>query len=171
MTYDRLKNWNFNTIGYGDEYIVATDMFYCKKLSMSGHIWNSGKIPDYFSEEWIQNVDDTTREQVAPLAEEKQLIGYFLDNEIHWGPDWRSHHDLFEDYCDMSSESPGKKTLVGFLKNRYHDDITAFNNVWKTNHGSFDELLNVTSLDLFPRSNQVRSDRAAFTFLVADAVF
>jgi agarase len=170
-TYDRLKNWNFNTIGYGDEYIVATGMPYCKKLSMSGHIWNSGKIPDYFSEEWIQNVDDNAREHVAPLAEEKQLIGYFLDNEIHWSLDWRSHHDLFEDYCGMPSVSPGKKTLVRFLKDRYYDDITAFNTVWKTNHACFDELLNVTSLGLFPKNNHVRSDRAAFTFLVAEQYF
>jgi len=170
-TSARLKKWKFNTIGDGDEHIVATGLPYCKKVTMSGHIWNAGKTPDYFSEEWVQNVDSIASEQVAPLAEDHQLIGYFLDNETHWGPDWGSRHDLFDGYCGMPSESLGKKTLVRFLKDRYHDDIMAFNAVWKTHYRSFDELLQVTRFRFFPRNRHVRSDRAAFAFLVATQYF
>lgn len=171
VTHDRMVEWNFNTIGYGDQYIVDTGLPYCVQLGLACDDWIKGGIADYFSDEWISEVDEMCKEKVAPISEDKNLIGFFLDNEVHWGPDWRSLNDLAEDYCLMPYDSPGKHALVEFFRNRYNNDIETFNDVWKKDYESFDDFRNATSLSLFALNKQVRADRAAFTFFVAEQFF
>jgi len=171
VTHDRMKTWNFNTIGYGDQYMVDTGLPYCVQLGLAFDDWIGGGIADYFSDEWISKVDEMCKEKVAPISEDKNLIGFFLDNEVHWGPDWRLFNDLAEDYCKMPSDSPGKHALVEFLRNRYNNNIEKFNDIWKTEYKSFDDLRSVTRLGLYSLNKQARADRAAFTFFAAEQFF
>lgn len=171
ITKDRMDDWGFNTAGYGDEYIKATGIAYAMNLGMAGANWLTGEIPDYFSEEWIERVDRIGREVVANYSTDPNLIGYFLDNELHWGSDWRSLLDLFDTYCKLPADSAGKKILVDFLKQRYNDDISDFNLVWRTNFFDFDEILYRKRLGMWPYTIEARKDHNAFNYLVAEQYF
>ena len=171
VTRDRMDTWGFNTIASGDQYIKATEMPYTLNLGMAGANWQTGEIPDYFSGQWLQRVDRIGREVVAPLSEHTELIGYFLDNELHWGPDWRKLTDLLDEYCAMPSDSPGKGVLVRFLQDRYEDDVGSLNLVWRTHFESFDELFHVSSLGSWLCNTRTLNDRAAFNYVVAEQYF
>lgn len=171
ITKNRMDDWGFNTAGYGDEYIKATGIAYAKNLGMAGANWLTGEIPDYFSEEWIERVDRIGREVVANYSTDPNLIGYFLDNELHWGSDWCSLLDLFDTYCNLPGDSAGKIILVDFLEQRYNDTISDFNLVWRTNFFDFDEILCENRLGMWPYTIEARNDHNAFTYLVAEQYF
>ena len=168
---DRMDAWGFNTIASGDEHIKATGLPYTLNLGMAGANGQIGEIPDYFCDEWKERIDRIGRETVAPVKDDHDLLGFFLDNELHWGPDWRKLSDLFAEYGALPFDSPGKRALVEFLQERYESDIRTFNRAWRTCFDSFDEILYVSSLGLKPCSARARDDRAAFTYVVADRYF
>jgi agarase len=165
-----MLEWNFNTIAYGDQYIIATGLPYCIKLAMAGGNWITGEIPDYFSQEWEDYADNHAKEYLLPRLDDTNLIGYFLDNELHWGPDWRTLNDLITDYCSLPADSPGKQELVQFFKLRYRDNINEFNLAWLTSFKNFDEILHASGIGL-PITPKATSDRNAFAGLVAEQYF
>lgn len=171
VTHDRLVSWGFNTVAGGDEYILDTGFPYTVQLGLAHCNWTVRDIPDYFSEEWIEQVDQKCKEIVEPLANDTQLIGYFLANELRWGPELQDYGDVFRVYLKKPWDSSGKQFLVEFLKNKYNGDIKAFNRAWLTGFKSFDDLYNVTYLGIFPRTTKSRIDRANFTYAVAEQFF
>ena len=171
VTKQRMDEWCFNTVGYGDKYIIDTGHYYTKGLGMAGANWQTGEIPDYFSNEWIQRVEKIGKNVVSNLSDDHNLIGYFLDNELHWGTDWRSLLDLFDTYLQLSANSAGKIALVDFLRQKYNDNITQFNKNWRTNLDNFDQILYVNILGKWPYTVIARNDHNDFNYFVADQYF
>jgi agarase len=172
VTYDRLNSWNFNTIAcWSGQNIINKSMPYTAILNLAGANWLTGEIPDYFSEEWVNSVDDKCKEKCTNLSNESLLLGYFLDNELHWGPDWRSLLDIFDSYMQLPKDAPGKIRLVEFLRERYDGDIDSFNLAWRTNLVSFNQTLSWKVLGKWPYTVEARNDHNAFTYLVAEQYF
>lgn len=172
VTHDRLVAWGFNTIGaWSGDNIKNTGFPYAVYLGLSERRKEEPFVEDYFSEGWIKKVDDICKEKVAPLSGDTKLIGYYLANELRWGPDLSKFRDLFADFCSMPSNSSGKAFLVNFLYNRYNGDISNFNRAWRIGFKSFDELYNVSSLGNFSLRTKAKKDRANFTYLVAEQFF
>jgi len=170
VTHDRLVSWNFNTIGsWSDQYIIDTGLSYTVMLDLA--MDKDDEIADYFSKEWEEKVDQKCQDVVVNLSNDPNLIGYFLDNEVHWGVDWKAVKDLFAEYCSLSYNSPGKIALVEFLKERYNGNIIKFNLAWRTLFKNFDEILNVSSLGSLPKTLHSSYDRRAFTYFAAERFF
>jgi hypothetical protein len=84
-TSERLRSWGFNTIGaWSDHELFAPKMPYTKLLTIGG-----GQ-PDWFAPEFEAHARAVAEAQVAPLKDDPNLVGWFLDNELKWGKDWRS---------------------------------------------------------------------------------
>jgi len=102
-TEGQLKSWGFNTIGSFSDYATfATSMPYTDLLSMA-----SGN--DWFAPSFRANAFAVAASQVAPLANDSNLIGWFTDSELHWGPDWRSPNVVLDDYLALPKGSPGHR--------------------------------------------------------------
>src|SRR5574341_2133717 len=80
----RLRAWGFNTIANwsSKELAIASQMPYVLPLD----VWNIGKqfpfaggVPDVFSNEFAAHVDATARQACAPLKDDPNLIGWFID--------------------------------------------------------------------------------------------
>jgi len=58
---------------------------------------------------------------IAPYKDDPYCIGFFLDNEMHWGLDWHIEAGhLLKDYMEMDyASSAGKRYLIEWLRNRY----------------------------------------------------
>jgi hypothetical protein len=112
----RLRSWGFNTVGAWS----ASDRFrdeglpYTVILYMSGADWQSGYVPDYFSDEFEARCADIAAREVAPRAGDPLLVGWFIDNELRWGADWRVPRPLLEDYLELPEGAPGRLVAESF---------------------------------------------------------
>ena len=197
ITQQRLKDWNYNTLGAWSDFPFFSEMPYSfkfisgRKLGRIGweiYVQKNGSkygklIPDVFDSYWWDIVRDNISKDIEnyKLKDDPRLIGYWLDNEIMWESDPYplDQNTLLETYLSVPYEfnQPGKMKVVKFLIDRYKDDgIEVFNKIWNMNLKSFDELYNVTKLGrtgwkaqhFIPR---VKDDIQDFTQLVAHTYF
>jgi agarase len=171
VTYDRLVEWGFNSLGGSGPYIRNKGFYYTENLGLADDSWQEGSTTDFFSDDWIETVEKKCKEKITNISDDSNLIGYFLDNEIRWGSDWRSLLDIFDTYMKMDYDSPGKKRLVEFLRNRYDNNISKFNLAWRTDFNHFEEMLYEENLGLWPYTIEARNDHNEFLFIVAEQFF
>lgn len=145
--FERYRAWGINTVGsWSDWRALGETLPYTVILNLSGADWETGVVPDYFAAAFEARADSIAAETCAPLAEDSGLIGWFLDNELRWGPDYRSLRFLFDDYLAFERDTAGKEAVVDFLKRHHDGDIEALNRFWGSDFGSFDEVLDALSL-------------------------
>ena len=128
-TARQLHSWNFNTTGawsaselYGKEIVYAPviDM----AASVQRDLWLKGGVVDYFSQEFRDAAGRVAERMCAPHAKDPWLLGYFTDNELRWGKDWRSQDSLLESYLKMPEASQGFHKASEFLKTRGHAAVS-----------------------------------------------
>ena len=138
-------------------------------LGLSQSDWLEGNIVDYFAPAWAEAVEEKVAQIVPARADDPQLVGWFIDNEMHWGPDWRNTKELFDDYMAFDAESDGKRALLSLLKIR-HPDVRSFNDSWGTDFAKWDELAEATELP-DTENDQTIGDRSAFLSSLAHRFF
>lgn len=176
-TVQRLKSWGFNTIGSWSSSSLFRLMPYTLILNMgarAGADWLRGTFPDVFDPKFHQTLDSIAAKECATRKNDRLLVGYFTDNELRWGPDWRSTRHLLDDYLLLlPSEAPGKKALIDFFRKRY-STTEAFNRAWGLNLSSWDELAKLKELPP-ATSGEVEkrrlADRLEFLRIVAREYF
>ncbi|GIX08057.1 MAG: hypothetical protein KatS3mg115_2460 [Candidatus Poribacteria bacterium] len=112
----------------------------------AGADWLSGKVLDVFGDHFAQVADRIASEQCAPRREDPRLLGYFTDNELRWGPDWRSPKTLLADYWEMPPEAAGRLAVREFLQEHY-GTVERFNAEWGTKYTSFEEIFAAETLE------------------------
>ncbi|MEM3659659.1 MAG: beta-galactosidase [Thermoproteota archaeon] len=108
----------------------------------AGSEWLSESVVDYFSEKFEKVAEEVAEKMCAPRRDDPYLLGYFTDNELRWGPDWRSSKHLFDDYLALEKHAPGKRMLVQYLMEKY-GSIGELNAKWGTGFSSFEDILNI----------------------------
>jgi hypothetical protein len=108
-TSERLASWGFNTIGaWSDDQLFAPLMPYTELLNYGG-----GQ-PDYFSDEFEERVQTITADKVVPLKDDPNLLGWFLDNELKWGKDWRNANTMLDEYMMLEEGAPGREVALQY---------------------------------------------------------
>lgn len=176
-TAKRLKSWGFNTIGAWSSSSLFRLMPYTLILNMgarAGADWLKGTFPDVFSPKFRQVLEDIAAKECAPRRNDQLLFGYFTDNELRWGPDWRSPRHLLDDYLlSFPPESHGKKALLDFFRKRYLT-IEGFNKAWGLNLPDWESLLKLSGLPNAPTEaaeKQRLADRLDFLRIIAREYF
>lgn len=176
-TTQRLRAWGFNTIGAWSSASLFRLMPYTLILNMgarAGANWLKGTFPDVFAPQFRQVLDDIAAKECAPRRADPLLVGYFTDNELRWGPDWRSPRHLLDDYLlTLPPDAPGKRALLDFFRKRYLR-IEGFNKAWGLNLPDWDALLRLTELPPAPTEaveQQRLADRLDFLRLIAREYF
>ena len=171
-TATSLESWGWNTVGAWSSYeSLGAFMPYTVILGMAQGNWQTGEVPDYFAPGWALGVEAIAEAAVPARAGDPRLVGWFIDNELHWGADWRIGQALFDDYMALDALAPGKQALVGLLSSRHGGDIDAFDVAWGAAFASFDALAAATSLPYDDLSPEALADRSAFLELVARRFF
>ncbi len=109
-TVNRLRSWGFNALGPWSDSSLYDTMPYTILLSMA-----SGS--DWFAPSFVTNAYNEAESQVAPYKNDPNLIGYFTDSELRWGPDWTNQHTLLEAYLQLPSGSPGRAVAMKYIHN------------------------------------------------------
>jgi hypothetical protein len=172
-TATRLKSWGFNTTGAWSSHeltlpwIAATPILY-----IAGYDWLDGTRSDWFDPAWPTSVEAEAAE-LAAYADEANILGWFLDNEISWGPDWRGMDTLLQAYLEMDTEAPGKAVAVDFLIEQL-GDVAAVNDAIGGDFADRDAMLAATgawdALDQ-DSSDTERALTSAFLTLAAEHYF
>jgi hypothetical protein len=100
-TVAQLRSWGFNSLGpFSDVSEFAGQMPYTVQLSMA-----SGD--DWFAPSFVTNADNMAATQVAPLAGDPNLIGWYTDSELTWGPNSTNGNSELQDYLGVLAGSAG----------------------------------------------------------------
>jgi hypothetical protein len=144
-TVAQLRSWGFNTLGpYSDNADLGSQMPYEVQLSMAG------TSDDWFDPSFVTNADEVAATQVAPLANDPNVIGYFTDSELDWGPLLGSGSCTYTTalacYLSLPAGSPGQveaeeydnppnpSGFVLALADRYFSVTTAAVRMYDTHH-------------------------------------
>lgn len=166
VTMNRLKEWGFNTIGaWCWSELFKEKIPYTIIMNISHQDWQKGTIADFFDENWKTKIYKDVENICAKNADDPYLIGYFIDNELKWGPDWRGSQSIFSIYLSLPSDAQGKKNLVAFLKNKYKN-ISSFNNIYNSTFNTFEELSGIKGL-----TKKISEDEKEFLGIVAEEFY
>jgi hypothetical protein len=129
---EQLRGWNFNTLGaWSAPQTYAAGLAYAPMVDVAASagrdVWLKGGIVDYFSPEFQQAAERAAQRVCAPRAKDPWVLGYFTDNELRWGADWRGTNSLLEQYLKMPAAAAGCQKAAEFLKARGHgpDSLSA----------------------------------------------
>ncbi len=111
----RLASWGFNTLGSWSDQAVAVAgpvplaLTPNLDLGMSFAWERKQHFPDVFDPKFDEHVRRRAHELCAARREDQNVLGWFTDNELRWGPDWRGSEDLFELFRNLPSGRPGNR--------------------------------------------------------------
>ncbi len=141
-TVAQLRSWGFNSIGgFSDNADVGSQMPYEVQLSMA-----SGN--DWFASSFVTHADQVAAQDVAPLAQDPNVIGYFTDTELDWGPllgnGFGTDQTALQLYQQLPAGSPGLAIAQQYVGNpsgfltalatRYFSVTSAAIHTYDTNH-------------------------------------
>ena len=143
-TVSQLRSWGFNSLGpYSDDTGLGSQMPFEVQLSMA-----SGD--DWFAPSFVTNADQVAAENVAPLANDPNVIGYFTDSELDWGPLLGNDNNgdfletALQQYLQLPAGSPGLVVAQQYAGNpsgfltalatRYFSVTTAAVRMYDSNH-------------------------------------
>ena len=165
----RLSAWGFNTIGsWSDPVLWGRTMPYTVILDIairSGADWLKGIPVDVYNPRFEAIARRIAEEQCAPRAKDPELIGYFSDNELRWGPDWRGKQNMLAMYLSLPSNAPGRRHAIAFLKKKYSGQIQKLNQAWGARAKSFADVPAEAATEAF------RADNSEFLGMVAQRYF
>ena len=95
-----------------------------------------------YSAGWRSTVETAIQRQVSALRDNKNLIGYYIDNELDWN-DSGAGPAFYFDY--LSPEDPNRLMVVSVIRKLW-PDIASFNAAWNMQLASFDDLLKLDRL-------------------------
>jgi hypothetical protein len=101
-TVDRLRAWGFNALGAWSDKDLLKPMPYTVLLDMA-----SGD--DWFAPEFAAHAAAVATSAVVARRDDPDLVGWYLDSELRWGPDWRKQTPLLADYLALPPGAPGRR--------------------------------------------------------------
>lgn len=155
-TARRLFELGFNTLGAWSDPELAkievdgqrlyhavnldfSEAYVAEKGAGAKGAWEAGIFPDTFDPVFQTVCDRVAREICPTFRDDRQLLGWFTDNELRWGPDWRSRTELLTDFLNLPADRPGRRGALNLLQKRYAD-FASFNRVWATPAKSWEEF-------------------------------
>jgi len=122
-TAQRMKTWGLNSVGaWSSAAMNRQGLAYAPILnvaaSLERDLWLRGGVVDVFARAFRDGARKLAVERCGPLKGDPWVLGYFTDNELRWGPDWRSKESLLESFLKMPEGSAGRRRADEFLRTR-----------------------------------------------------
>lgn len=134
----RLKGWGFNTIGSWSDVGVAisgTTLAATPNLDLAMSYawqWNDRhqgeprqEFPDVFDPQFDAHIRGRARELCAAHTQARHILGWFIDNELRWGADWRGTDGLLALFLNHAAGTPGRVAAEDWVRGRGGDPTKA----------------------------------------------
>jgi agarase len=143
---DRLRSWNFNTLGCWSDELVANAGSSPLATAPTAELGASFKqhrrdqiFPDVFDPAFSAHIRESANIRCTKRRSEAGLLGTFIDNEMYWSPDWRGADEVLTLFLNLPSRRPGRVAAIERLQERYRE-FSQFNAVWRTPARSWEEF-------------------------------
>lgn len=168
----RLRRWGFNHLGaWTTPFLWKHNLPYTVILDIAaraGADWRKGRPVDVFSPRFAATARRIAQRQCAPRRNDLELMGYFSDNELRWGPDWRGKQNMLSMYLHLPPASPGRLRAIAFLRRRYRQ-IARLNQAWGTRFSAFSVVS--APWPAHSHGQKFQADNAKFLGMVARRYF
>jgi len=118
----RIRLWGFNTIGaWSDSQLWTHAVPYTVILDFAaraGGNWQKGIPADYYDPRFEETANHLAGEICQPRRFDHTLLGYFSDNELRWGADWRGKETMLEMYLKLPASAAGHQKAIEFLQEK-----------------------------------------------------
>lgn len=111
-----------------------------------------------FSPGWRAGADEAIRAQATALRTNRNLLGYYTDNELCWS-DWAVGPRVYFD--QLPPDDPNRREVIGVIR-RTWSDLADFNRDWNT---TFHDWAEVERHPVLPKSASGGYDRLARAWL------
>jgi len=156
----RLRRWGYNTLGSWSDEAVAKAGGAQLALTPNLDLGTSfacpeddaarGRprqdFPDVFDTDFDRHIRRKAQMLCAARCNDQSIIGWFIDNELRWGPDWRGNDELLTIFILLPLGSPGRVAALNWLRKR-HPDFQQFNATWRTPATSWDAFALLTHVE------------------------
>ena len=164
----RLASWGLNTIANGSDRNIFmmdktpyVDRFEVGGRALAGSDGMWWPFRDPYSESFAADLRKKLAERRAEL-QDPWCIGFFVDNELHWGDEFYLAKCVLQSPADM----PAKKVFAQCLKDKY-GDIGKLNAAWKTSYANWGDFLTQTAVP----EKADKGDLTEFSRRVAEKYF
>lgn len=124
-TLVRVKDAGFKALGAWCHPIFhELDIPVTRDLNIWAHVVGEDRL--LYSPNWKSVAEDAIVKQVVPLRDNKNLIGYYTDNELDWG-DTGSGPSLYFDNLDPND--PNRRKVIEVIREIW-PDLKSFNQSW-----------------------------------------
>jgi hypothetical protein len=89
-----------------------------------------------FSPDWKSNAEVAIRDQAMPLRDNRELIGYYIDNELNWQDEAVGPRVYFD---QLPATDPNRREVVTVIRNTW-PTVGDFNRDWNTTFATWSEL-------------------------------
>lgn len=150
----RLLGLGFNTLGAWSDTNVASFELGGRHLAYAPlvdfiskyvleryhlHAWQKGIFPDVFDPDFEAFAKALAKERCTPAKDDPHLLGWFLDNELRWGAEWRGKEELLPMFLGLPPSAPGRQVALQVLRDR-HGDVLRFDDVWQKSYLTWDAV-------------------------------
>lgn len=165
ITVGLMKRFRINTVGNWSDNAMARRNRLPYVMNMNGYPTTEVKLyrdfPDVFDPAY-RKAAQRFAGQLEAVKNDPYLIGYFLQNEPHWG--FGDNNLAFEMFA-TPTPSFTKREMARWLRDEY-GSIEAFNTAWKQCLMNFDELEGIVLKD--KPTEKAWEDCATFSGLMVD---
>lgn len=165
----RLLDWGFNSVGPWSSASIAGKFSHAIIIldmgSGLGPRHPKSVVTDYWDPAFAAHAAKMAQERAAPHATDKNLIGYFLDNEIVWGQDhFLTKWSLLQWYSSFPLDAPGRVEAMRVVQEAA-GSIEQFNATWETEIEDWDALAELGPREFRPRNEAAHAVTDTFKFL------
>lgn len=145
VTLRRVKGTGFKGLGaWSHPVLHKYDVPMTRDLNVWA--WFKERSLRLFSPDWSTVAESTIEMQVKPLRDNRNLVGYYIDNELDWG-DATSGPGFYFD--DLAPGDPNRAQVTGVIRSTW-GTVDAFNKDWGTTFAGWPDLDAVRQLPRRP---------------------
>ena len=128
-------------------------------------VWGwGGKETLFYSSDWAEAAQEVIQKQVTVLADNTNLVGYFLDNELDWGGNFSAAERYFD---GLDADNPNRRQVIKVIRSVW-PTVEQFNRDWQVELLCWDELEKWSKLAKQPTQARKRLQEAWLFHLAKD---
>jgi hypothetical protein len=126
--------------------------------------WIDDASRRFYSPDWAMLAEHAVQTQVQPLQDNRNLFGYFIDNELDWGDGFAGPSAYFD---NLPPNDPNRIQVIRVIRSLWPTPAE-FNHVWKTHLSDWNEVDEWAVLPEEPASAYSKLSSAWLSHLAQD---
>lgn len=140
QTLARIEHMGFKGLGaWSNKAFHQLEVPITRDLNL--YNWATLACRRIYHPDWATIIDRSVQHQVVPLRDNRNLVGYYIDNEL----DWNAGHSPAYYFDNLPPTDPNRQKVISVIRELW-SDIAEFNAAWGTNLEDWEALAHLQEL-------------------------